>query len=346
LFAVSTELDVYKEWLGIPEGPRPPDHYALLRLVQFEDTPDKIRANYKKLNAHVRKYATGQYGVRSQTLLNELAKAMLCLTDVERKREYDLEQGRTFDAELPGGRKLMETTLVEQKHISVGQLKEAKEYADKAGLELRDALVQLKMVDQSVAAQALASERGIPYVDLADMLPDDDVLDQMPKATVKQHSILPLFIDEDVLLVASVDLIQHEVEEELRLRFNLPVRTVMTTPLAITQGIAKYYAPGARNESVLKGGKATSGKGGGKAAAPSKAATKAPPRRGKVTEEEKKQQKSIGIIIICWSVIASYLIDNFALTPGAFFDMYTFLIYGTLVPIAAVVAWFGFMGGK
>lgn len=343
---MSTELDVYKEWLGIPEGPRPPDHYSLLRLVQFEDTPEKIRANYKKLNAHVRKYATGQYGVRSQTLLNELAKAMLCLTDVERKREYDLEQGRTFDAELPGGRKLMETTLVEQKHISVGQLKEAKEYADKSGLELRDALVQLKMVDQSIAAQALASERGLPYVDLADMLPDDDVLDQMPKATVKQHSILPLFVDDDVLLVASVDLIQHEVEEELRLRFNLPVRTVMTTPLAITQGIAKYYAPGVRNEAVLKGGKATSGKGGGKAAAPTKSAAKAPPRRGPVSEDEKKQQKSIGIIIICWSVIASYLIDNFALTPGTFFDLYTFLIYGTVVPIAAAVAWFGFMGGK
>ena len=37
-------LDVYKEWLGIPEGPRPPDHYALLRLVQFEDDPDAAAA--------------------------------------------------------------------------------------------------------------------------------------------------------------------------------------------------------------------------------------------------------------------------------------------------------------
>ena len=54
-------IDVYKEWLGIPEGPRPPDHYQLLRLVQFEDNVDKVRKNYKKLNGHVRKYATGQY---------------------------------------------------------------------------------------------------------------------------------------------------------------------------------------------------------------------------------------------------------------------------------------------
>ncbi len=48
-------IDVYKEWLGIPEGQRPPDHYQLLRLVQFEDDTEKVRKNYKKLNAHVRK---------------------------------------------------------------------------------------------------------------------------------------------------------------------------------------------------------------------------------------------------------------------------------------------------
>ena len=89
-----TTLDVYKSWLGIPDGPRPPGHYELLRLVEFEDDPEKIRANYKKLNAHVRKYASGQYSVRSQELLNELAKAMLCLTDPERKREYDESRGR------------------------------------------------------------------------------------------------------------------------------------------------------------------------------------------------------------------------------------------------------------
>ena len=90
-------LDVYKDWLGIPEGPRPPDHYQLLRLKQFEDDPSKIQKNYKKLNEHVRKYASGQYQQESQDLLNELARAMLCLTDPERKRDYDESLGREFE---------------------------------------------------------------------------------------------------------------------------------------------------------------------------------------------------------------------------------------------------------
>ena len=91
------ELDVYKDWLGIADGPRPPDHYTLLRLVKFEDDPQKVRNNYRKLNGHVRKYASGQYSVQSQDLLNELAKAMLLLTDPERKRDYDESQGRVFE---------------------------------------------------------------------------------------------------------------------------------------------------------------------------------------------------------------------------------------------------------
>ena len=94
-----SDIDVYKEWLGIPEGNRPPDYYSLLRLVQFEDDAEKIQNNYRKLNAHVRKYATGQYLKQSQDLLNELAKAMLCLTDPDAKRDYDGSQGR----EVTGG---------------------------------------------------------------------------------------------------------------------------------------------------------------------------------------------------------------------------------------------------
>lgn len=335
---MSTDFDVYKDWLGIPEGPRPPDHYALLRVVQFEDETDRIRGNYKKLNAHVRKYATGQYSIRSQELLNELAKAMLCLTDLERKREYDLGMGREFGEELPGGRKLMETLLVEQKHISLPQLKEAKAYADKAGLDLRDAVVQLKMVEPAIAAQALAAERGLSYVDLADMLPDDDVLDQVQKPIVKQHSILPLFIDDDVLLVASVDLIEPNVEEELRLIFGTKVRTVLAAPQAINQGIAKYYAPGVRNEAAAK---AKSGKASAKA--PAKGAAKpARPTRAS-SAEEKKQNKSIGIILICWSIIGTYLLDNFVVTPGLFFDFYTFLLALVVIPSVSLFAYFNYL---
>lgn len=339
-------LDVYKDWLGIPEGPRPPDHYQLLRLVEFEDSADKIRANYKKLNAHVRRYATGQYLDESQALLNELAKAMLCLTDAERKREYDLGMGRVYEEKQTGPR-TMDLILLEQKHISPSQAQEARDYAERTGLELRDAFVQLKIVEPDIAAQALAGELGLPYVELADMLPEDEILDQVPKQTVKQHSILPLFIDQGRLLVACVHLIDHELEDELRLRFGVPVRNVLAPPMAITQAIAKYYAPGMRNEVVAPAAK-ENGKGkkgaekkGEKKSEEAKPATKASPkkRRGPKSEEEIRQDRMIGIIIINFSFFVAYLIDWLLIKPGIFIDTWSLICWLLIPGISGLVAW-------
>ena len=135
-------LDVYRDWLGIKEAERPLNHYQLLRLKKFEDDPEKIRGHYRKLNAHVRKYAAGQYGSESQALLNELAKAMLCLTDAQRKREYDASLGR----EVKGVKaRTLEELLLARKVLDSEQLGKARRYADAVGVEIRDAVVQQKL---------------------------------------------------------------------------------------------------------------------------------------------------------------------------------------------------------
>lgn len=302
-------IDVYKEWLGIPEGPRPPDYYALLRLVQFEDDVDKIRKNYKKLNGHVRKYATGDYSVESQDLLNELAKAMLCLTDAERKQEYDRSQGREIDdRDAATGRRPVTAYLADQGVLSAEQVQAVKTHAEKTGLSLRDSVVQLKLADAETVARAWASELGLSYVDLADMLPDDTVLDQLPKTLVRRYSCLPLFVDDDRVLIACANEPDHELEDEIRLRFGLPMCAVVATPLAINQAIAKYYAPGARNEAVaIDTGKKGAGK---KGPAKSTAATQGPVR---LSADEKAQQKKMAILICCWIFVGCMLLDNFVL---------------------------------
>ncbi len=334
-------LDVYKEWLGIPEDQRPPDHYQLLRLVQFEDNADKIQSNYRKLNAHVRKYATGQYMDESQALLNELAKAMLCLTDAERKHEYDAQLGREFDEdEEPGARPPIEKILLDQGEISPQQVDDAKRMHENLGIDMRDALVQLKAVKADVAARALATSMGLPFVDLAEMIPDDSVLDRVPRSMVKQHSILPLFVDEDddVLLVASVNPITADAEDDLRLRFELPIRQVLSTPLAINQAIAKYYAPGARQEvdEVVTSSK----KKGEKAAQTKKAAKKKPAQKKPATPaEEAREQKQLCIIIFCMSFVAAYLLDGFVIDSDTYLDGLSLLAYIALPSLAAAVCY-------
>ncbi|NQV27068.1 MAG: general secretion pathway protein GspE [Rhodopirellula sp.] len=312
------ELDVYKDWLGIPDGPRPPDQYELLRLVRFEDATDKVRANYKKLNAHVRKYATGQYSVISQNLLNELAKAMLCLTDPERKREYDESLGRVFE-EDESSAVPMERVLVKQGHIDRDQMKEALEFAESHGLSMRDAVVQMKLVDDQISTQAFATELGVPYVDLDDMAPEFRILKRLPQPVARRNTILPLFIDDDVLLVACADEITHELEDELRLRFNLPVRRVLATPRGITEGIARYY--GEMDEMIAAedaAGIVSESSSSSKAAGQKGPAKKVQKKKqsgvqafSQLSKDEQLERKNLGKLFMLWSVIGSVLIDQF-----------------------------------
>jgi hypothetical protein len=200
--------------------------------------------------------------------------------------------------------------------------------------------VQLKMVDQATATQAYAEELGLPFIDITELIPDDNVLDHVPKKLVKQHSILPLFVDDDVLLIACTHPPEEQLEEELRLRLNHPVRAVLATPLNINQGIAKYYAPGARNEVATE----TPTKGGGKKAKGSSSSEtpqkKAPPKAlSSMTPEELKNRQAMGLLALCWTIIPSIMIDSFVVPEG-------FKLFGwfglTLItaPLAAVVVFF------
>jgi hypothetical protein len=344
-------MDFYKEWLGIPEGPRPPDHYELLRLVRFEDDTEKIRAHYTKLNAHVRKYATGQYSLQSQELLNEMAKAMLCLTDPRRKRDYDESLGREFPEERDEfGRQPILDVLVGQGDLSRDQKQEVETFADRRGLSHRDAVVQMKLVDPTKAARALAVQLGFAFVDLEDMLPEDDVLDGVPRSLVKAHSFIPLFIDDDELLIACVDQPEHELEDELRLRYEVPIRPVIATPKTINQAIAKYYAPGMRDEAKLPAASAD-----GKAAAKATGKTKTKGKKegtkpaaspavpfSQLSPDEQRERKQYGILFICWSIIlpmAPQILG--AISPRIMASVPISLIanIAITIPIAAATTW-------
>lgn len=303
---MSNDIDVYKEWLGIPEGDRPPDHYTLLRLVEFEDDTERIQTNYRKLNAHVRKYATGQYLQQSQDLLNELAKAMLCLTDAKAKREYDASMGREPQSQVTGEPKSTLDFLVAQGKVESDQVEEIERFADARGLSVRDAVVQMKLVRPAEATRAMAAELGMPFVDLNDTVPEDDVLDLMPRGVIKRHSCVPLFEDNGKMLIACTDLPTPELEDEIRLRYGMPMRGVIAVPRAIQQAQAKYYAKGMRDESAASAGSAAKGGGAAKAKPAKKKSAAASPS----SPEEKQKRQQVSIIIICWVLIGTIMGSN------------------------------------
>ena len=208
----------------------------------------------------------------------------------------------------------MTSYLQDEGLITAEQAREAVAHADRTGLTVRDAIVQLKIIDQETAARAFASELGRSYVDLSDLVPENDALDMVPKNVVRRHNCLPLFIDDNAIVVACADEPDAELEDEIRLRFGKPIRPVIASGKAINQAIASNYAEGMRKEVAepvkgsgkAKGSKSTSTVATVKAAKPKKEVHE-------LSEDEKAQRKQLGLIMMCWALVTPALLDTFLL---------------------------------
>ena len=83
-----TGLDEYESVLGIPPGPRPPNHYELLGLELFESNPSVIAAaaDGRIVDAEESVLASADQ-IRQVVEKIRLAKA--CLLDQQAKADYD-----------------------------------------------------------------------------------------------------------------------------------------------------------------------------------------------------------------------------------------------------------------
>jgi hypothetical protein len=91
-----SDFDPYRKWLGIPPHEQPPNHYRLLGLSPFESDRDVIANAADRQMAHLRTFQSGKNSAISQTILNEVSAARICLLDPKKRAEYDA----AFQAQL------------------------------------------------------------------------------------------------------------------------------------------------------------------------------------------------------------------------------------------------------
>ncbi|MBR4833966.1 MAG: hypothetical protein IKU86_06515 [Thermoguttaceae bacterium] len=330
-------IDVYKEWLKIEATNRPLNYYQLLKFNRFEDDPAVIRQRYRELNAYVRKFATGDFIEESQALLNELAKAMLCLTDAERKAEYDFSLGRKQAAAetSSSGRRTFEGIVVEEKLATPEQLKKAKNLSDAIGLPLHQALLQQKTVEPERIMMAYAESEGLPFVNLDDVPVDEYYAPQIEPATARQHSFVPVMADMGKLILASPEPLSLDVEDELRMLFDMPTRCAICAPQQVNAAIEKYYPRGAVRQVVER---AADGSTSTKEAAP-KAAKKQKAAKETVELSSAAKKNRLKLTIVCFNfgVMLGAVGSTLAMKAGMGKAVGVGVAVGA---IAAAIAWF------
>ncbi len=96
--------DLYTRWLGVPAGDRPPDHYALLGVECLCDDLDAIESAARRRMEKLDEYALHPDPRKRQAvqrMMNEVARARVCLVSPWRKRSYDIELAERLGLEPP-----------------------------------------------------------------------------------------------------------------------------------------------------------------------------------------------------------------------------------------------------
>lgn len=107
---MSDPFDPYREWLGVEDSHRPPNHYVLLGLALFEHDRERIWNTSMGLMASVLEHDPGPHCEDARRIFDELEQARDCLCNPLEKQAYDSRlrerrAGANAAAVPTGGRK-------------------------------------------------------------------------------------------------------------------------------------------------------------------------------------------------------------------------------------------------
>ncbi|MDO4630569.1 MAG: hypothetical protein Q4C70_15425, partial [Planctomycetia bacterium] len=85
----NSKFNPYHKFLGIPVDCTSPNYYVLLGISLFENDVEVISNTADGRTMFLRSMQTGKYAEYIHRLLNEVAKARVCLLNPAQKREYD-----------------------------------------------------------------------------------------------------------------------------------------------------------------------------------------------------------------------------------------------------------------
>ncbi|MFH2034660.1 MAG: ATPase, T2SS/T4P/T4SS family [Candidatus Margulisiibacteriota bacterium] len=142
--------------------------------------------------------------------------------------------------------------LVSSGLLTKDQVKDLVEEGRKTGASLLSLIYQRKLLDEATVSSFLEDKLEIPRVDLSRYLIDQKTLDSIPASTVKKYGIIPLFLVEKTLSVATADPFNVKAIDEVRSKAGLDVEIMVATPSDIKQAVSQYYGVAGTLEEVLE----------------------------------------------------------------------------------------------
>jgi hypothetical protein len=135
------------------------------------------------------------------------------------------------------------TILLRLGFVAEGPINEALVQAERARKPLGRFLVERGALEEGQLARALASQKGLPFVELEEVTPDRCVPELLSAHTANRLGALPLGYAGEVPIVAVADATSFETIEQVRTTLGGDVVIAAACPLRLREAIHTAYRP-------------------------------------------------------------------------------------------------------
>ena len=133
--------------------------------------------------------------------------------------------------------------LEERGYVTQEQIQKALDYQkEHSDMRFGQILMQLEFVTENQVLEALASRLGLEIVDVTQMQVDIDAVSKIDMEFAQKHLLLPVNIQNGMLLLVTNDPLNYFALEEVRQRTGCYIQLMLSEEQPLSQAISYYFA--------------------------------------------------------------------------------------------------------
>lgn len=138
-------------------------------------------------------------------------------------------------------RKRLGDLLVESGLISEEQLQNALKEQKTLNMRLGDVLITQNYITEQQLIEVLEFQLGIPHIQLYRQKIETKVINLIPQKLAEQHSVLPIRVEGNKLILAMADPMDYFAIDELRMTTGLRIEPAIASKDELLRAIKRYY---------------------------------------------------------------------------------------------------------
>ncbi len=138
-------------------------------------------------------------------------------------------------------RKRLGDILIDAGLLTQSEMEHALNIQKRTGKKLGEVLIEERMLSEKQIIEVLEFQLGIPHMDLNKHYIDPEITRLVSEKLARRHSLIPIKIDRDKLVIAMADPLNIFAIDDVRIETGMVVEPVISTKADILNAIDQHY---------------------------------------------------------------------------------------------------------